>query len=241
MPSRPGRKRKMGERHPKGQLKRDLRPYYSPSLHPHRQSFEWQGGSVHPSVFSELGRLSVTGALSPEQELAASLIVMIYSAHDCATGFRRAKCSPAYKLFYDRAKESQASNPQAKQNAISEFERLQEYMAALPKRTKTAVEELCLQDKFVGPADARAIREFLGEIALVCNFIAENKPKKTQKRSPPTLASSSDTPATGFVTLAPADLVRKTAAENEPQRRDFASGISRIEMRSAGRKSSRRH
>lgn len=161
-----GRPRADRPRYPSGQVK---------PVDPTITVAAWQRVRAHAArlsgmqiVGTQLGRLGFIGELN-ETEVATGLyIAEIYGRYDRAMGRRRSAASPSYEMGRGRDHGSRITEAERLRNvaAVHHFGELQAEIRLCPRGVKSALEELCVEDRACPPTWLPAVKIALDVLAV---------------------------------------------------------------------------
>jgi hypothetical protein len=205
-----GRPREEGERYPSGKLKpKTIKPSIepiAPALWDRLRSAAI-AAVEDARLGSEVGKLSLHGELSATQASAAFRIAQIYGRFERYRDLRRSVGSPSYMVassdIADDNKEFEAITPEMLARSMAEellepeqladleqrvdaadkrFLKLQGFMKVFPSNMRSAIEQLCVEDRPVNPGMIDAIGMALDEAAKF--FRIKSAPKDKEKKKP---------------------------------------------------------
>lgn len=168
-----GRKRKAGQRYPSGKYKPQNLNLMSPAQW-RRIKDHGSQLSMDPRLGTELGRLNlVQGELNAEQVAVGHRIAAIYGAYERLHGRRRSVVSPSYQMGYGRSPEGDCDEATA-QRIDADWKRVQEN---IPPWGRAVLEQLCVEDRAISPAQFGTVRQMLDRLALHLNMSVSRKAK----------------------------------------------------------------
>jgi hypothetical protein len=124
-------------------------------------------GRVNPQLGSEVGRLLFHGQITGVEAAAASQVAEIYVRYERSQGLRRTPASPSYVNAIDEC-DFDGENPDdvlRARRAKRHFHKLQ--MAIPTPRARTVLEQLCVDDRPIGPIDLMDLRKLLRRLAVM--------------------------------------------------------------------------
>jgi hypothetical protein len=124
-------------------------------------------GRVNSQLGSEVGRLLFHGRITDVEAAAASQVADIYSRYERSQGLRRTPASPSYVNGIDHSDfdEENSDDVLRARRAKRHFHKLQ--MAIPTPRARTVLEQLCVDDRPIGPIDLMDLRKLLRQLAVM--------------------------------------------------------------------------
>jgi hypothetical protein len=122
-------------------------------------------GSVNPQLGSEVGRLLFHGQITNVEAAAASQVAEIYARYERSQGLRRTPASPSYVNGIDECDFDGDDDVLRARRAKRHFHNLQ--ISIPTPRARTVLEQLCVDDRPIGPIDLMDLRKLLRRLAIV--------------------------------------------------------------------------
>lgn len=169
-----GRPPKDGPRYPSGQIKPQYAGITGTQLHRLRSL------GKYPILETQIGRLLFLGEIDELQARVAWKIAEIYGRYDRAMGRRRSAASPAYEVGRGRdtgfESEEEAERSAA---AVKRYTRLQDAIGEVmswPATGRTALEELCIEDRVIPAAWLLEVKVLLERLAVPLGLRGRKRP-----------------------------------------------------------------
>lgn len=185
--ARKGRARKAGPRNPCGKLKQSGQDPIAPTLW-QRMASEAKKKLIDERFGTELGRLFLHQELTSAQFAAGNRVAKVYQTFERLKAKRRSPKSPSYGEGGDHSiaeelmdVETLADLEMSIREASDKFKALDEWLSGrFPRRVCNVLQELCVEDKFVGPVVLPEIREALDQLGLFFGFSTARHALKQQ-------------------------------------------------------------
>jgi hypothetical protein len=128
-------------------------------------------GRVNPQLWSEVGRLAFHGQITDIEAAAATQVAEIYGRYERSQGLRRSVASPSYTTGFDDGdfREENPEDVRRSRRAKRHFNKLQ--MAIPTPRARAVIEQLCVDDRPIGPANLADARILLRRLAVTFGII----------------------------------------------------------------------
>lgn len=139
-------------------------------------------GYVNPQLGSEVGRLLFYGQITSIEAAAAARVAEIYGRYERIHGKRRDAASPSYQVGF-KTYEIQESGMDAAslrrynakvKSATRKFDELQAAIPLIPSSARALLEQLCVDDRSIGPTHLVEVRVLLRELAVLFRFAKSN-------------------------------------------------------------------
>ena len=175
-----GRRRKAGERYPSGDLKGEYGGITATALQRLRSL------GTHPMLETEVGRLLFLDELTPLEATTAFRIAEIYGRYDWSVGRRRSVASPVYEMGRQASAEGADSEFEERRRvqAKKDFSALAAILRVPGRGLRAAIEELCVDNRFIPPTWRPPIRAILHVVALELGLRQRRYPVGRTARKP---------------------------------------------------------